>query len=111
MHSTNVVHTRCHRYLLRSERSDQCVIDIDVNDAFTFQVQSIRVKRQSLSVGERLKSPGRDERFSIVKTPDFATRVHFFVMRLLSLPFENGGGDTILVSGEFAFKPVCGKAK
>lgn len=31
---------------------------------------------------ERLKSPGRDERFSTVKTPDFATRVHFFVTRL-----------------------------
>jgi integrase len=35
-------------------------------------------------VVERLKSPGRDERFSIVKTPDFATRVHFFVIRRLS---------------------------
>ena len=33
-----------------------------------------------LPAPERLKSPGRDERFSIVKTPDFATRVHFFVM-------------------------------
>jgi hypothetical protein len=28
-------------------------------------------------VPERLKSPGRDERFAIFKTPDFATRVHF----------------------------------
>ena len=35
---------------------------------------------------ERLKSPGRDERFSIAKTPDFATRVHFFV--IWNLRFE-----------------------
>jgi hypothetical protein len=28
------------------------------------------------------QSPGGDERFSIVKTPDFAARVHWFVIRL-----------------------------
>ena len=36
-----------------------------------------------MEVVERPKSPGRDERFSIFKTPDFVTRVHAFVIRLL----------------------------
>ncbi|ELP31079.1 hypothetical protein RBSWK_04987 [Rhodopirellula baltica SWK14] len=35
------------------------------------------------SVGERLQSPGRDERFSIVTTPDFATRVYCVVRGFL----------------------------
>ena len=39
-------------------------------------------------VAERLKSPGRDERFSIAKTPDFATRVHFFVIPRLFAPHD-----------------------
>ena len=30
--------------------------------------------------GERLQSPGRDEKLSIVKPPDFATRVHCVVL-------------------------------
>ncbi len=34
---------------------------------------------------QRLKSPGRDERFSIVKTSSFAARVHCFVRHLLAL--------------------------
>ena len=64
VHSTNVAHAGRHRDLLRTERSDQRVIDIDVNDAFTFQVQSIRIERQFLSVGERRASPGRRGRLS-----------------------------------------------
>ncbi|MCA9125324.1 MAG: hypothetical protein KDB11_34355, partial [Planctomycetales bacterium] len=32
-------------------------------------------------VGERLQSPGRDERSSIIESPDFATRVHCLVRR------------------------------
>ena len=34
-----------------------------------------------MSVAERQPSPGRDERFSIVKTPDFATRLRCLVRR------------------------------
>ena len=42
-------------------------------------------ERKVKPIAERLKSPGRDERFSIFKTPDFATRVHFFVICRLDL--------------------------
>ena len=34
-------------------------------------------------LGERWQSPGRDERLSIVKTPDFAARVHCLVLSLV----------------------------
>jgi hypothetical protein len=38
---------------------------------------------------ERLQSPGRDERYSIIKTPDFATRVHCLVMHHVIRRFDH----------------------
>ena len=46
-----------------------------------------RRKKELVNATERPKSPGRDEQFSTVKTPDFATRVHFFVIQYLRLFF------------------------
>jgi hypothetical protein len=46
--------------------------------------RSIARSGHALLCSERLQSPGRDERLSIVKTPDFATRVHCLVRPLSS---------------------------
>lgn len=43
MHSSYVCHTRCDWYLFRSKGSDQRVVNIDIDNAFTFQVQFIPV--------------------------------------------------------------------
>jgi outer membrane protein assembly factor BamE (lipoprotein component of BamABCDE complex) len=58
MLSADVFHTRSHWYLFRTKRSDQRVVNIDVDNSFTIQVQFIRVERQSTSVGERPRITG-----------------------------------------------------
>ncbi|QDV42028.1 hypothetical protein Enr13x_18710 [Stieleria neptunia] len=66
----------------------------DSKSIATREREKTQKKKWTLSSGvgyqrERLKSPGRDERFSNVKTPDFATRVHFLVERgLRSAPMS-----------------------